>query len=401
MGLRKAYYLKRSFDTLGLSGQRLEEFQVKRMEEVRAAAEEVSPYQERWDEVPSRIEDERDMEAFPVMSPDEFPRRGMDAARVIYTSGTRMRRPVAFDRTGVSWLAAVQMRTHFLQGYRPFRKMASYWDEKPEQSLLGRLFFPVRHVPSTLSIVEQAEMLAERQPRYLHYFPQVLFSVAKYMERSPGEVGVSPDAVFTHGELLTDHMRDFIEETFDTRVMDQYGTTEFGVAAWECPEGDGYHLSEDLVYPEVVDSGGNRVEEGVGDLVLTTLANRETPLFRHRIGDVVELSGGGCGCGTSFRKISRIRGRRRGVIVNDDGGEVYPDEVIDELSHFHDLLAFQLKRGEEGFVLTYVPNTGFDEGVRERVVDALGALGIHPVRMEEKDGIERVEGGKIPVIRHT
>ncbi|MFB6147757.1 MAG: hypothetical protein ABEJ66_02625, partial [Candidatus Nanohaloarchaea archaeon] len=169
----------------------------------------------------------------------------------------------------------------------------------------------MKYVNPELGPEYQARILSELDPDFLHYFPQRLLAIAKLCRR--GEYSVSPSRIFTYGENLTSGMREYIGETFDAPVVDLYSTTEFGTVAWSCPEG-GYHINEDVVYPEI-----KEVEEGTGSLVLSGLVNSITPFLRYDIGDLVEVQAEKCSCDTSFMKVGGFRGRRSDVFRNSSG----------------------------------------------------------------------------------
>ncbi|MFE9320777.1 phenylacetate--CoA ligase family protein [Nocardia sp. NPDC052278] len=83
-----------------------------------------------------------------------------------------------------------------------------------------------------------------------------------------------------------------------------YGSAGDTGTAWECREHNGYHLWEDLVVAETLETDSLRaVPVGeVGELVATDLDNRAAPLIRYRSGDLVRLDSGTCGCGRTHRR---------------------------------------------------------------------------------------------------
>ncbi|WP_406276679.1 phenylacetate--CoA ligase family protein [Nocardia sp. NBC_00881] len=90
------------------------------------------------------------------------------------------------------------------------------------------------------------------------------------------------------------------------KVKDAWGVELFTYSsagdtgtAWECREHNGYHLWEDLVLAESLETESARpVADGtVGELVATDLDNRAAPLIRYRSGDLVRFDRGVCGCG--------------------------------------------------------------------------------------------------------
>lgn len=83
-----------------------------------------------------------------------------------------------------------------------------------------------------------------------------------------------------------------------------YGSAGDTGTAWECRAHNGYHLWEDLVLPEVLETDGNRAVEsgGIGELVATDLDNKAAPLIRFRSGDLVRLDRSTCDCGRTHAR---------------------------------------------------------------------------------------------------
>ncbi len=121
------------------------------------------------------------------------------------------------------------------------------------------------------------------------------------------------------GEPLTAARRARISELWGgIPVMQDYGSTETGSLAGECPHGS-LHLWADRVVPEVYDPGtGRATAEGTGRLVVTTLYREAMPLVRYDTGDIVELSRAPCPCGWHLPAV-RVHGRSSGGLGLKNG----------------------------------------------------------------------------------
>lgn len=106
------------------------------------------------------------------------------------------------------------------------------------------------------------------------------------------------------GSILATRHR--LEELWPgARVHDHHGLTETGPVTFECPERPCVlHVNESAYITEVIDPAtAAPVERGqMGELVLTTLGRRGSPLLRYRTGDLVRPSpnpapGAHCACG--------------------------------------------------------------------------------------------------------
>ena len=135
---------------------------------------------------------------------------------------------------------------------------------------------------------------------------------------------------FFGAEPWTEGMRRQIEGGLGLEAFDVYGLTELGGpgVAIECREHDGLHIFEDHFLAETVDAEtGRPVPGGVeGELVLTSLTRRASPIVRYRTRDRVVLVDEPCACGSPFRRISKLRGRTDDMLIVR-GVNVFPSMV--------------------------------------------------------------------------
>lgn len=127
--------------------------------------------------------------------------------------------------------------------------------------------------------------------------------------------GLRPDrdfpalrALLVAGEPLSRARRNRIEQLWQTRVVEEYGASETGGLAGECPHGR-LHLWADRAIFEVYDPATGRTgAAGVGELVVTPLFRAAMPLLRYHLGDHVEVSYVDCPCGWTLPTV-RVLGR--------------------------------------------------------------------------------------------
>lgn len=110
------------------------------------------------------------------------------------------------------------------------------------------------------------------------------------------------------GEPLSRARRTRLEALWSARVYEDYGSTETGSLAGECPAGH-LHLWADRFVPEVIDpASGIAKEVGTGLLAITTLYRKAMPLVRFVPGDLVNVTWAECSCGWALPRI-RVLGR--------------------------------------------------------------------------------------------
>ncbi|GAB3855930.1 phenylacetate--CoA ligase family protein [Dactylosporangium cerinum] len=115
-------------------------------------------------------------------------------------------------------------------------------------------------------------------------------------------------ALFVAGEPLSRARRARIGELWAADVVEEYGATETGSLAGECPLGR-LHLWADRAIFEVHDPRtGVTGAHGRGQLVVTPLFRQAMPLLRYNIEDEVEVSHEPCPCGWHLPTV-RVLGR--------------------------------------------------------------------------------------------
>jgi len=140
--------------------------------------------------------------------------------------------------------------------------------------------------------------------------------------------------------------RGLIERGWGARVFDHGGMTEVGPMAIECPANPaGLHVLEDDYVAEVIDPGsGEPVAPGqTGELVLTNLGRRGSPLLRYRTGDVVRLDPRPCPCGSRFARLDGGILGRCDDMIHLRGNNVYPSALEALLRRFPDVAEYRVE----------------------------------------------------------
>ncbi|MGB5108082.1 MAG: hypothetical protein WBP29_05940 [Candidatus Zixiibacteriota bacterium] len=139
--------------------------------------------------------------------------------------------------------------------------------------------------------------------------------------RDPAKLGFQ--VIVTTGELQVSALKQYLEESFRCRVVDEYGCTEAGIIAFECPFGTMHAANHNLLL-EVIDPATNSpVAAGEeGEVAITELHGNAMPLIRYRIGDLVRSEPSPCACGRNSQAIAGIVGRTSEMIVTPDGRHV-------------------------------------------------------------------------------
>lgn len=189
----------------------------------------------------------------------------------------------------------------------------------------------------------QVEHLAEIGPAIIKGNPFNLVLLARHLQEHPSEA-IRPKAIFSKGATLDRADRAAIEQGFGCSVFDHYGTTEFGLIAWECSNRRGYHINSDSVIVEVLGRDGKPVLPGqTGRIVCTSLVARTMPFIRHFTGDMGVLARDECGCGRGLvSMLASIEGRREDFLRCSDGSLISPSVFVNEIKSLPGILQFRI-----------------------------------------------------------
>jgi len=163
------------------------------------------------------------------------------------------------------------------------------------------------------------------KPKLIIGYADTLHEIAKFAKENDIHLD-RQNAVHSAAGNLDDMMRKDIEEVFQCKVFNHYGSRETGAIASECSAHDGMHLIMEHTLLEIVNSEGEACAPGEeGEIVLTTLSNYSMPLIRYKIGDIGILQKyETCECGCTYPKLEKIVGRTTEFFKTKSGSLVSP-----------------------------------------------------------------------------
>lgn len=162
------------------------------------------------------------------------------------------------------------------------------------------------------------------KPEMIGGYPDILKILATLKEKGEGK-DVNPKFIASSGAILDRYTRKFMEEVFNARVYETYGTTECTPMAIECKEGK-MHIQSDVVHMEFMNGRGEPAAPGeLAEIIITSLIEGATPIVRYDgVKDILVLSSEECDCGMHSPVIDRIEGRKIDCIVLPDGKIIPP-----------------------------------------------------------------------------
>jgi phenylacetate-CoA ligase len=281
--------------------------------------------------------------------------------RLHQTSGTRSGRPLRWLDTRESWEWLLRQwdvvygaagvgpadRIFFPFSFGPFLGFWGGFDAAWERGSLALPGGGMRTATRLRFLLETGATVVCTTPTYALHMAEAARSEGIDLARSAvraliaaGEPGASVPAV-----------RARIERAWGARLFDHHGMTEIGPLGYECLEAPGgMHAIEEEFIVEVRDrESGERLEAGEGELVVTSLGRRASPVLRYRTGDLVRWSLAPCACGSA-------RGRFEGGILArvDDmvsvrGMNLYPAAIEGVIRAFDEVAEYRVRvLGEAG-----------------------------------------------------
>jgi len=156
-------------------------------------------------------------------------------------------------------------------------------------------------------------------------FLMTVLEKGKEMGIVPGN-GLCLQVALVAAEMLPESLRRRFQEEFDIQVRQAYGTADAGSLGYECFEGQGMHIPDEIIL-ELVDPV---TEEPVGPgkigEVVVTLPNETYPLVRFATGDLSVVTNESCPCGRTSGRLLRIVGRID-QLTKVKGIFVHPEQV--------------------------------------------------------------------------
>ncbi|MGA2093028.1 MAG: phenylacetate--CoA ligase [Sedimentisphaerales bacterium] len=165
----------------------------------------------------------------------------------------------------------------------------------------------------------------------LHVTPSYLLHVhSKLDEAEVTREELVLKKAFTGAEPHSEDTRRKIERLWNIDAYNSYGLSELngpGVA-FECVYKKDMHLWEDGYIVEIIDPETEEpVKDGdPGEVVLTNLIRRATPMIRYRTRDLSFLHTDPCPCGRTHRRLARIMGRTDDMLIIN-GINVFPSQI--------------------------------------------------------------------------
>ncbi|MFX0205360.1 MAG: phenylacetate--CoA ligase family protein [Candidatus Hodarchaeota archaeon] len=246
-------------------------------------------------------------------------------------SGGTLGKPLNFIRDSLSsaYVRAAELRGFGWHGITKGDKQARIWGLTldPHKAKKERFndFLLNRYRISPFNITDKTvhvyyDKLNKFKAKYIYGYPSAIYKICQIINKlnlHGRKLGIK--YVVTTAETLYPHQRSLIENVLRCRVINEYGCSEVGVIAFECPEGN-LHITMENVLVEFLHS--EQSPDNNPEIILTNLNSFSMPFLRYKIGDTGKLSNHFCPCGRQSLLMNFDAGRVLDLLMTCDGSFV-------------------------------------------------------------------------------
>ncbi|MCI0514431.1 AmmeMemoRadiSam system radical SAM enzyme [candidate division KSB1 bacterium] len=162
------------------------------------------------------------------------------------------------------------------------------------------------------------QRLLKFRPQLIYGNPSAIYIFTRFtLEHNLDLSKIRPQAVISTTEILHDFQKDLIQKVFGCPTINEYGGSEVGIIAYECPQ-HRMHISAENIILEIQKDGRPCEPGEFGEIIITNLNNRIMPFIRYRLGDVGAFQAGACSCGCKLPLLDLAIGRDCDTIILED-----------------------------------------------------------------------------------
>ena len=236
-------------------------------------------------------------------------------------------------------------------------------------------------------IKEYLIFIKNHPPKLLLTYIQSIYQVAKYIKDNNLDAP-KLNAIMTTAGTLYPNQKRLLEEVFNTKVYNRYGSREVGNIA--CSKGDEELYISKYIFVEVLKENGEISTNGKGELLITTLTNFAMPLIRYKIGDVGEIE-----TKQNLQILKKLYGRDVDMFKTKDGSFI-DGEYFSDLFYFMEwVYKYQVIQKDYDHIVVKIatkePNKGDLEHIENGIKKIMGKC---RVDFEIVDDIPQLSSGK-------
>ena len=271
------------------------------------------------------------------------------------------------------------------------------WHEQLKDFILNRIRISAFDISSS-SCMRQYDWIKKFKPDYFYGYTTAIYGFCLFMKENGVRLNEKNlKAVICTAEKMYPHHRKLFDEVFNCPVVDEYGSAEHGIIAFQCKKGN-MHLMSDHLAIEFLDEKGQPVNVGeAGRIVITDLSSYAMPLIRYDIGDVGRYCDRRCSCGINLPLMEMVEGRKEDFIKTKEGKLIHAAYLCYTLKDdtVHEFKMYQ--KGLEDFYVQIVKSPNFNNKSEKMLESKLRtALGKDvKITFDYLDRIPRESSGKL------
>ncbi len=241
-----------------------------------------------------------------------------------------------------------------------FRKVDSDYLKDLKAHLVEKFVWR-QYTLNSFSITESkmfdfARRLRRIKPELIVAYTNSAYQFAKYLKENRIN-DISPKGIVCSAETLTEEKRNLIEEVFNCKVLNRYGSRETGLIASECKAQEGLHINASDLFVEIDNSRVPNNTDGSGEVIVTDLNNFVMPMIRYNMEDLATPVDKICSCGRGLPLIGKVKGRTSDFIVHPDGRLIHGEFFSHAFYHIPGISQFQIKQNKLNLIeIVIVPN---------------------------------------------
>jgi len=362
--LKNKYAFLKSSENWSL--QELENYQLKKLKELLEIAYHNSAfYKNKFDRLEidiTKINTLNDLKSLPILTKEELINFTSEIQTSIKfknkilatTSGTsgqslKFYREEAAD----SFNRAAIQRGYSWYGVQPWDRNGYFWGFNFSRfSRVKNIFFDTLQNRFRIFSYQESELKKfihkAIKATYIHGYSSMIYQVAVLINKLDLTKPTHIKMIKGTSEKILDGHYDEIQKAFGTKIISEYGATEAGIIAFECPQGN-MHISMEGVI----------VEEVENEILVTNLQMTSFPIIRYKLGDYIALASRNktCSCGKKHLIIKEVTGRVGEKIYGKK--ELYPSlylyyifKNLSKVDKIH--LNYQVIQENKGFLTFYI-----------------------------------------------
>ena len=191
-------------------------------------------------------------------------------------------------------------------------------------------------------------LIKKHKIKGIYGYTSSVFSFLQFMKKN--SIHLNLNGIFTTSESFIPSIRELAKEYCSCDVIDIYGANDGGICAFNCKENNGYHISYERTFLEIVDK----------KIILTDLLNTSYPFIRYEVGDLAhsdEIIKEKCACGRSLYRIKGISGRINSQVHDIDGNAIHTEFFTHIFSRDNNIMQFQLIETSENLIINFISDS--------------------------------------------